>query len=113
MKVYSWTASAGTVCTSGLPADSAGLVAGFLIKGPFMDTTTTTLAPIILDLGKKKKRAIKSLKRGRGRLMDEVEQTLAEVRAGLGADGSNKELVPIVMIYQRKRKRRKGLGSLF
>ncbi len=80
-----------------------------------MDTNATTrqVAPIILDLGKKKKRAIKGLKRGRGRLMDEVEQTIEEVRAGLGADAANKEIVPIVMIYQKKRKRQKGLGSLF
>lgn len=80
-----------------------------------MDNTGTTrqLAPIILDLGKKKTRAVKGLKRGRGRLMDEVEQTIEEVRAGLGADAASKEIVPIVMIYQKKRKRRKGLGSLF
>lgn len=72
------------------------------------------VAPIILTLGKKKKRAVKDLKRGRGRLMDEVEQTLAEVRAGLGAEAHGKDLVPVVMIYRQKQKRkRRGLRGLF
>jgi len=72
------------------------------------------LSPIILRLGKKKKRAIKDFKRGRGRLMDEVEQTLTEVRAGLGAAANGKDLVPVVMIYREKPKRkRRGFGRLF
>lgn len=70
------------------------------------------IAPIILDLGKKKKRALRDLKRGRGRLMDEVEQTLDEVRAGLGDQMEGKELVPVVMVYRKKsrRRRRRGFG---
>lgn len=66
-------------------------------------------APIILDLGKKKRRALKDLKRGRGRLMDEVEQSLDEVRIGLGEEVKGKQIVPIVLVYKRKVKRKKGL----
>ena len=66
-------------------------------------------APIILDLGKKKRRALKALKRGRGRLLDEVEQSLDEVRIGLGSGIEGKQIVPIVLIYKRKIKRRRGL----
>jgi len=78
-------------------------------------TTTQQVAPIILDMGKKKKRAVRDLKRGRGRLMDEVEQTVEEVREGLGAEAEGKELVPIVLVYRRKQKRRRrgGFGRLF
>jgi hypothetical protein len=72
------------------------------------------LSPIVLSVGKKKKRAIKDFKRGRGRLMDEVEQTLEEVRAGLGANAIGKELVPVVMIYrQKQKKKRRGFGRLW
>lgn len=78
-----------------------------------MTNNESQIAPIILDLGKKKRRAIKDLKRGRGRLMDDVEQTLEEVRESLGAQANDKELVPIVMIYKKKSRRRKGLGGLF
>ena len=64
--------------------------------------------PIIIDLGKAKKKRVRRLKRGRGRLMDEVQDTLEEVRQRLGDQAKGKELVPVVMIY-RKRRKRKGL----
>ena len=65
-------------------------------------------APIILDMGKKKRRALKDLRRGRGRLMDEVEQSLDEVRIGLGEEMAGKQIVPIVLVYKKKSKKRKG-----
>jgi hypothetical protein len=65
--------------------------------------------PIILDLGKKKKRSLKALKRGRGPLMSEVEQSLDEVRIGLGDELAGKQLVPVVLVYKRKSKRQRGL----
>ncbi len=79
------------------------------------DALVHDTVPIIIDLGKKKRRTLKSLRRGRGRLMDEVEQTVQEVRAGLSPeDAVGKELVPIVIIYKKKRKRSKGgFGRLF
>jgi hypothetical protein len=64
-------------------------------------------APIILDLGKKKRRALRDLKRGRGRLMDDVEQALEEVNIGLGDEARGKQIVPIVIVYKRKSKRRR------
>jgi hypothetical protein len=64
----------------------------------------TELEPILLDVGKVKKRAITELGRGRGKLMDEVERALRE--AGLGeADGVT--LVPVLVVFGRKRKRKK------
>lgn len=72
-------------------------------------TIAQETAPIIIDLGKKRRKVIKDLKRGSGKAMDEVEQALAEVRASLGAEGANKELVPVVLIYRRKTRRKRGL----
>lgn len=70
--------------------------------------------PIILDLGKKRRKVIKALKRGRGRLVDEVAQTLQEVRLGLSPEeAKGKEFVPIVLIYRQRQKRRRGMGGLF
>lgn len=68
-----------------------------------------TTAPIILDLGKKKRRPLRDMKRGRGRLMDEVEESVAEVRNGLGDEAQGKLIVPVVLIYKRKTKKRRGL----
>lgn len=67
------------------------------------------ISPIVIDLGKKKRKVIKKLKRGTGSAMDEVQQALAEVRASLGAEGTNREIVPVVLIYQKKTRRSRGL----
>ena len=72
-------------------------------------TTAQETAPIIIDLGKRRRKVIKELKRGSGKAMDEVEQALAEVRASLGAEGANKEIVPVVLIYRQKSRRKRGL----
>lgn len=74
---------------------------------------TEHTAPIILDLGKKKKRALKDLQRGRGRLVDDVEQSLEEIRLSLGDELAGKQLVPIVIVYKRKNKKRKGFGRMW
>ena len=66
------------------------------------------VAPIVVDLGKKRRRAIKALIRGEGRLLDEVEQVTGEIRAELGKDAEAAEIVPIVLVYRRKTKRRRG-----
>lgn len=68
------------------------------------------VTPIIIDLGKTKRKRIKRLKRGRGRLMEEVTDVLEEVRASLGEEGADKHLVPIVMVYRRKRRKKKYEG---
>jgi hypothetical protein len=84
--------------------------------GPVAATTATTSAtpvvPIVIDLGKEKKKRIKNLKRGRGRLMAEVAAVIEEVRGSLGAEASGQQLVPVVLIYKQKRKRKKNGRSL-
>lgn len=71
---------------------------------------TTGIAPIIIDLGREKKRRIKDLKRGRGRLMAEVAAVMNEVRMNLGEDAADRELVPVIIIYKKKRRGRDGGG---
>ena len=63
------------------------------------------LRPIIIDLGKKKRKRIRRLKRGRGRLMGDVYDVVDEVKDSLGDEAEGKEFVPVVVIYRRKRKR--------
>ncbi len=66
------------------------------------------MAPIILSLGKKKKKQIKQLKRGKGRTMDEVLDVVEQVQANLGDQAAGKILVPIVVIYGKKQRRIRG-----
>ena len=78
-------------------------------------TSAAPAPPIIIDLGKVKKKKVRQLKEGRGELTLEVQQVLADTRANLGTDGGSKELVPVILVYQRKRgrKRKGGGGGIF
>ena len=69
-----------------------------------------SVQPIILDAGRRTRRMIKALKRGRGRLMDEVEEVIREYR--LSTDVENVQLVPLIMLYGTKVQRRSRPGLL-
>ena len=63
------------------------------------------VTPVIVDLGKVRRKHVKRLKRGEGRLADEVMDVLDEVIAELAEEVDGASLVPIVMIYERKPKK--------
>jgi hypothetical protein len=66
--------------------------------------------PVVIDLGKTDRKQIKALKKGSGKLKEEVIEATAGVKSRLGADADGKELLPIVVIYKRKRRTvKKGL----
>ena len=68
------------------------------------------LAPIVVSIGKKSKKQIKRLKRGKGRAMSEVMDVVAQVQANLGAQAADKIVVPVVVVYRTKPRR---MGRLF
>ena len=70
-------------------------------------SSTEMTQPVIIDLGKQKTKAIKALKKGEGKLWDEVLDVAQEVKDMLGAESEGKVLIPIVMLYQEKSKRRR------
>lgn len=72
------------------------------------DSSQGVFAPIVIDLGKIKSKSIRDFKKGRGELVHEVEQALAETRQSLGVDAAGKELVPVVLVYRKKQKRRRN-----
>jgi hypothetical protein len=74
---------------------------------------TNTQTPVIVDLGKRKRKAIKDLKNGHGYLMEEVDQAVSRARSGLPEAEQNKPVVPVVILYRKKRKRRGGRSLPF
>jgi hypothetical protein len=68
--------------------------------------------PYIVDLGKASNRQIKALKRGEGKLQDEVEDAIYKVVAELKELDKGKPIVPIVLIYRKKRRRGSSGGLL-
>lgn len=69
--------------------------------------------PIIIDLGKQKAKKLKALKKGEGKLWDEVFDVMEEVKDMLGDEADGKLLVPIIMIYEKKAKRSQVERLLF
>ncbi len=73
---------------------------------PATAAPASSLDPVVVDLGKKSRKQIRNLKKGKGKLVRDVAAVLDEVRANGGAELAGKELVPIVIVYRRKPKRR-------
>jgi hypothetical protein len=71
---------------------------------------TSEIAPVVVDLGKKKKKDIRDLKRGEGKLMEDVHKVIEQIRAN-SSELVGKELVPVVILY-RKEPKRKVAGLL-
>jgi hypothetical protein len=69
------------------------------------DTSTEMTQPIIIDLGSQKPGNIKDLKKGEGKLWDEVLDVVKETKEMLGAEAQGKVLIPVIMIYEKKAKR--------
>ncbi len=66
--------------------------------------------PVFINLGKQKRKRIKRLMKGRGKLWTEVESVIDEVSTMLGDEVEGKTIVPIVMVYRRNPKRRRTRG---
>jgi hypothetical protein len=77
-----------------------------------VEVTVDVTQPIIVDLGKQRPKRIKQLKRGRGKLWDEVVDVIEEVAVQLGDDVDGNTIVPLVMVYRKKDKKRKGMNAL-
>ena len=62
---------------------------------------TNNNAPVIIDLGKKKKKAVKLLKKGQGRLMDDVRDAIDELSS---AGTVSKDAQPIIIVVESQPK---------
>jgi hypothetical protein len=66
--------------------------------------------PVVIDLGKTGRKQLKALKKGAGKLKEEVVDATEGIKSRLGAQAEGKEFLPIVIIYKRKRRAvKKGL----
>jgi hypothetical protein len=63
--------------------------------------TSDTSAPIVVDMGKKRGKQIKQLREGRGKLMDEVNGLLDELKA---AGSMSPTAQPVIIVVRQKKK---------
>jgi hypothetical protein len=71
------------------------------------DKTSAHAIPVIVDLGSRRKKLINDLKDGRGKLLLEIDLAVEQARAVLPDSDKNKILVPVVVLYREKRKKRR------
>jgi hypothetical protein len=64
---------------------------------------------VVLDLGKHRRKQIKRLRRGQGKLMDDINGAIEELRLA-GTLGAASQ--PVVIIVQQKRRKNKLLPLL-
>ena len=69
---------------------------------------TTSIAPVVVDLGKQKSKRLRDLKNGEGPLMTDVTHVIEEIRAK-SPELASKELVPVVIIYRKKPRRKRSM----
>ena len=66
--------------------------------------------PIFLNLGKQSRKRIKNLKKGRGKLWNEVQDVIDEVSFMLEDDLDGKTIVPLILVYRKKPNRKRARG---
>jgi len=74
-------------------------VAGVTTETPKTDKTS----PIVVDLGKHRRKAIRKLRRGEGPLMDDVRGCVEELRSA-GTIAATAQPI-VIVVRQRRRKR--------
>lgn len=65
-------------------------------------------SPVVVDLGKHKRKAVKKLVKGEGPLVSEVESVIQDLKAS-GAVGENAQPV-VIVVRQKARKSKNGMG---
>lgn len=71
------------------------------------EAKNTQAAPIVIDLGKKKRKQVRRLRKGKGVLIDRVNGVMEELRsAGTLATGSQ----PVIVVVREKKSRRAKFG---
>ena len=67
---------------------------------------SSEVAPVVIDLGKKKRKRVKRLRRGKGQLMVDIMDSIEELREN---GEISKDAQPVIVVVQQKKKKRKGL----
>jgi hypothetical protein len=74
------------------------------------------VTPLVINLGRASRKRVRALEEGRGELVEDLSEVMERVRAELGGDAEQYTLVPVVIVYKRKKdkahKSRRGLMDL-
>lgn len=71
--------------------------------------SSTSLPPVIIDLGKLSRKKAKQLKKGKGPYVEEVLPAIERVKASLGSSNGGGDSPAIVVLFEKKRPKVKSL----
>ena len=74
------------------------------------ETKIDVTEPILLNLGKQKRKRIKKLMKGKGKIWDEVQEVIDEVSVMLDDELEDKAIVPLILVYRSKPKNKRARG---
>ena len=72
----------------------------------------STLSPVLVDLGKAGRKRVRDLKRGKGRLLEKVEDAIEQTVEELGDETKGKTILPIVVVVEKRPKKKRNVSSL-
>jgi len=94
-------------------SDSHSATSSRVATGASADNSSSGKARVlpihILDVGKAKSGDVKDLKKGRGKLLDEVADTIVELEASVAESAVGQNVVPVIVVVERKRKQKMRL----
>lgn len=71
------------------------------------------LPPVILDMGKVGRKKLRKFKKERdGEFLDDIGEAIEQVRAQLSPQLAESVILPVVLIYEKKSRKNKGLAKL-
>ena len=74
--------------------------------------TAPAANPVVVDIGKQKRKQIKQLRQGKGKLLDEINSSIQELRT-VGNISATAQPVIVIVREKRRRVMRGGLRGLF
>lgn len=69
----------------------------------------TVHAPVVLDLGKRRRKQVKQLRRGEGKLLDDINGAVEELRTAGTLSAVSQ---PVIVVVREKRRKTKSLLPL-
>lgn len=65
------------------------------------------VTPVVVEMGKLSRKQLRAFKNGEGPLMNDVLDVLEEVAVGMGEEAESRTFVPVVMVFEKRPKKKK------